>query len=136
MGDPRDTPPRGTLRARGAVPQVILAEVSPRGFLRSLGDAEELGAAGEGAPLYAFQPPPARRAGTAPPPPLLAAAPLPRSDWLGVACAALGEAGIGGGWRFAMRLAASRCAGIGGGVVSWLLGLVGGSCTPPGLGGG
>ncbi|NXX55884.1 UBP43 hydrolase, partial [Scopus umbretta] len=58
--------PSGTLRAPGAVPQVILAEVSPRGFLRSLGDAEELGAAGEGAPLYAFQPPPARRAGTAP----------------------------------------------------------------------
>ncbi|KAM6317563.1 ubiquitin carboxyl-terminal hydrolase 43 [Podargus strigoides] len=43
--------------------QVILAEVSPQGFLRSLGDAEELGAAGEGAPLYAFQPPPACRTG-------------------------------------------------------------------------
>lgn len=71
MGDPRDTPPRGTLRARGAILQVILAEVSPRGFLRSLGDAEELGAAGEGAPLYAFQPPPARRAGTAPPRPAI-----------------------------------------------------------------
>ncbi|NWU94105.1 UBP43 hydrolase, partial [Upupa epops] len=40
--------------------QVILAEVSPRGFLRSLGDTEELGAVGRGAPLYAFQPPPAR----------------------------------------------------------------------------
>ncbi|NXI47005.1 UBP43 hydrolase, partial [Galbula dea] len=43
--------------------QVILAEVSPRGFLRSLGDVEDLGAAGEGAPLYAFQTPPARRPG-------------------------------------------------------------------------
>ncbi|NXN07118.1 UBP43 hydrolase, partial [Indicator maculatus] len=42
---------------------VILAEVSPQGFLRSLGDSEELSAAGEGAPLYAFQPPPARRPG-------------------------------------------------------------------------
>ncbi|NXT34052.1 UBP43 hydrolase, partial [Pelecanoides urinatrix] len=61
-----DTPLSGTLRVLGAVPQVILAEVSPRGFLRSLGDAEELGAAGEGAALYAFQPPPARHAGTAP----------------------------------------------------------------------
>ncbi|NXK13064.1 UBP43 hydrolase, partial [Herpetotheres cachinnans] len=29
---------------------------------------EQLGAAGRGAPLYAFQPPPARRTGTAPPP--------------------------------------------------------------------
>ncbi|NXU12936.1 UBP43 hydrolase, partial [Pardalotus punctatus] len=45
----------------GNVPQVILAEVSPRGFLRSLSDPEALGAAGEGGPVYAFQPPPARR---------------------------------------------------------------------------
>ncbi|NWV16886.1 UBP43 hydrolase, partial [Origma solitaria] len=51
--------------AEGAsnVPQVILVEVSPRGFLRSLSDPEALGAAGEGGPVYAFQPPPARRAG-------------------------------------------------------------------------
>ncbi|KAM6376694.1 LOW QUALITY PROTEIN: ubiquitin carboxyl-terminal hydrolase 43 [Pluvialis apricaria] len=56
---------REMVAREGCIPpeQVILAEVSPRGFLRSLGDAEELGAAGEGAPLYAFQPPPARRAG-------------------------------------------------------------------------
>ncbi|NXW14081.1 UBP43 hydrolase, partial [Circaetus pectoralis] len=56
---------REMVAREGHIPpeQVILAEVSPRGFLRSLGDAEELGAAGEGAPLYAFQPPPARRAG-------------------------------------------------------------------------
>ncbi|NXD87974.1 UBP43 hydrolase, partial [Halcyon senegalensis] len=72
---------REMVAREGHIPpeQVILAEVSPRGFLRSLGDAEELGAAGEGAPLYAFQPPPARRPGTAPPP-----------DWLGPpTCAAL-----------------------------------------------
>ncbi|KAM6403487.1 ubiquitin carboxyl-terminal hydrolase 43 [Rhynochetos jubatus] len=56
---------RAMVAREGRIPpeQVILAEVSPRGFLRSLSDAEELGAAGEGAPLYAFQPPPARRAG-------------------------------------------------------------------------
>ncbi|XP_075576263.1 ubiquitin carboxyl-terminal hydrolase 43 [Pelecanus crispus] len=56
---------REMVAREGRIPpeQVILAEVSPRGFLRSLGDAEELGAAGAGAPLYAFQPPPARRAG-------------------------------------------------------------------------
>ncbi|NXS98947.1 UBP43 hydrolase, partial [Jacana jacana] len=56
---------REMVAREGHIPpeQVILAEVSPRGFLRSLGDTEELGAAGEGAPLYAFQPPPARRAG-------------------------------------------------------------------------
>ncbi|NXM23516.1 UBP43 hydrolase, partial [Oxyruncus cristatus] len=56
---------REMVAREGCIPpeQVILAEVSPRGFLRSLGDKEELGAAGEGAPLYAFQPPPARRAG-------------------------------------------------------------------------
>ncbi|NXJ65034.1 UBP43 hydrolase, partial [Rostratula benghalensis] len=56
---------REMVAREGHIPpeQVILAEVSPRGFLRSLGDTEELGAAGEGAPLYAFQPPPTRRAG-------------------------------------------------------------------------
>ncbi|XP_074778278.1 ubiquitin carboxyl-terminal hydrolase 43 [Athene noctua] len=56
---------REMVAREGHIPpeQVILAEVSPRGFLRSLGDAEELGAAGEGAPLYAFQPPPARHTG-------------------------------------------------------------------------
>ncbi|XP_071429637.1 ubiquitin carboxyl-terminal hydrolase 43 [Pithys albifrons albifrons] len=56
---------REMVAREGCIPpeQVILAEVSPRGFLRSLADKEELGAAGEGAPLYAFQPPPARRAG-------------------------------------------------------------------------
>ncbi|KAM6111192.1 LOW QUALITY PROTEIN: ubiquitin carboxyl-terminal hydrolase 43 [Pterocles gutturalis] len=56
---------REMVAREGHIPpeQVILAEVSPRGSLRSLGDAEALGAAGEGAPLYAFQPPPARPAG-------------------------------------------------------------------------
>ncbi|NWT13658.1 UBP43 hydrolase, partial [Vireo altiloquus] len=74
----------------GTVPQVILAEVSPRGFLRSLSDPEALGAAGEAGPVYAFQPPPARRAGTVligcdrrPAPRSLAAtASLPCADWL------------------------------------------------------
>ncbi|NWI59227.1 UBP43 hydrolase, partial [Calyptomena viridis] len=57
---------REMVAREGCIPpeQVILAEVSPRGFLRSLGDQEQLGSAGEGAPLYAFQPPPARRTGT------------------------------------------------------------------------
>ncbi|NXW05096.1 UBP43 hydrolase, partial [Fregetta grallaria] len=56
---------REMVAQEGRIPpeQVILAEVSPRGLLRSLGDAEQLAAAGEAAPLYAFQPPPARRAG-------------------------------------------------------------------------
>ncbi|XP_054703022.1 ubiquitin carboxyl-terminal hydrolase 43 isoform X2 [Grus americana] len=56
---------RDMVAREGRIPpeQVILAEVSPRGFLRSLGDAEELGTAGARAPLYAFQPPPARPAG-------------------------------------------------------------------------
>ncbi|NXH12894.1 UBP43 hydrolase, partial [Bucco capensis] len=56
---------REMVAREGHIPpeQVILAEVSSRGFLRSLGDTEELGAAGEGAPLYAFQTPPARRPG-------------------------------------------------------------------------
>ncbi|NWV71797.1 UBP43 hydrolase, partial [Malurus elegans] len=55
---------REMVAREGCIPpeQVILAEVSPRGFLRSLSDPEALGAAGEGAPVYAFQPPPARRA--------------------------------------------------------------------------
>ncbi|NXF77308.1 UBP43 hydrolase, partial [Sclerurus mexicanus] len=61
---------REMVAREGCIPpeQVILAEVSPRGFLRSLADQEELGTAGQGAPLYAFQPPPARRAGIAPAP--------------------------------------------------------------------
>ncbi|KFP05433.1 Ubiquitin carboxyl-terminal hydrolase 43, partial [Calypte anna] len=56
---------REMVAREGHIPpeQVILAEVSPRGFLRSLGDTEELGGAGRGAPLYAFQPPPAPRTG-------------------------------------------------------------------------
>lgn len=45
-------------------PQVILAEVSPQGFLRSLDDTEELSTAGQGAPLYALQAPPEAPAGT------------------------------------------------------------------------
>ncbi|NXT07176.1 UBP43 hydrolase, partial [Prunella fulvescens] len=63
---------REMVAREGRVPaeQVILAEVSPRGLLRSLSDPEALRAAGEAAPVYAFQPPPARRAGTA------------RADWL------------------------------------------------------
>uniref|UniRef100_A0A8U8APN1 Ubiquitin carboxyl-terminal hydrolase n=1 Tax=Geospiza parvula TaxID=87175 RepID=A0A8U8APN1_GEOPR len=58
---------REMVAREGRVPaeQVILAEVSPRGLLRSLSDPEALRAAGEAAPVYAFQPPPARRAGTA-----------------------------------------------------------------------
>ncbi|NWW77931.1 UBP43 hydrolase, partial [Climacteris rufus] len=71
----------GVLRVPGR-PQVILAELSPRGFLRSLSDPEALAAAGEAGPVYAFQPPPARRAGTAPRPPLAAAAGAPRAHWL------------------------------------------------------
>ncbi|XP_059684361.1 ubiquitin carboxyl-terminal hydrolase 43 [Gavia stellata] len=77
---------REMVAREGRIPpeQVILAEVSPRGLLRSLGDAEELSAAGEGAPLYAFQPPPARRTEAA----------ARRRDW--------GEAaflpGLGGEW--------------------------------------
>ncbi|KFO77448.1 Ubiquitin carboxyl-terminal hydrolase 43, partial [Cuculus canorus] len=59
---------REMVAREGRIPpeQVILAEVSSQGFLRSLGDAEELGTVGERAPLYAFQPPLARRTGTAP----------------------------------------------------------------------
>ncbi|NXB97488.1 UBP43 hydrolase, partial [Vidua chalybeata] len=57
---------REMVARHGRVPaeQVILAEVSPRGLLRSLADPEALRAAGEAAPVYAFQPPPARRAGS------------------------------------------------------------------------
>ncbi|NXL14617.1 UBP43 hydrolase, partial [Setophaga kirtlandii] len=53
---------REMVAREGRVPaeQVILAEVSPRGLLRSLSDPEALRAAGEAAPVYAFQPPPAR----------------------------------------------------------------------------
>ncbi|NXB38046.1 UBP43 hydrolase, partial [Eulacestoma nigropectus] len=56
---------REMVAREGRIPpeQVILAEVSPRGFLRSLADPEALGAAGEAGPVYAFQPPAARRAG-------------------------------------------------------------------------
>ncbi|NWX16009.1 UBP43 hydrolase, partial [Aegotheles bennettii] len=100
---------REMVAREGHVPseQVILAEVSPRGFLRSLGDSEELGGVGRGAPLYAFQPPPARHTGTAPSPPLAATG----------TCAAL----IGWelwGWEPGPRLVgAGVCrAGIGGGV--------------------
>ncbi|NXJ30114.1 UBP43 hydrolase, partial [Dicrurus megarhynchus] len=55
---------REMVAREGRIPpeQVILAEVSARGFLRSLSDPEALGAAGEAGPVYAFQPPPARRA--------------------------------------------------------------------------
>ncbi|NXW56417.1 UBP43 hydrolase, partial [Eurystomus gularis] len=75
---------REMVAREGHIPpeQVILAEVSPWGFLRSLGDTEELGAAGEGAPLYAFQPPPARRPGTAPPSRLAGAGHLRSPDWV------------------------------------------------------
>ncbi|NXC46708.1 UBP43 hydrolase, partial [Penelope pileata] len=57
---------RDMVAREGDVPpqQVILAEVSPQGSLRSLGDAEELGTAGQGAPLYALQAPPEPPAGT------------------------------------------------------------------------
>ncbi|XP_061867172.1 ubiquitin carboxyl-terminal hydrolase 43, partial [Colius striatus] len=54
---------RAMVAQEGCVPpeQVVLAEVSPQGLLRSLGDAEALSAAGQGGPLYAFQPPPPTR---------------------------------------------------------------------------
>uniref|UniRef100_A0A8C4VB71 ubiquitinyl hydrolase 1 n=1 Tax=Falco tinnunculus TaxID=100819 RepID=A0A8C4VB71_FALTI len=80
---------REMVAREGCIPpeQVILAEVSPRGFLRSLGDTEELGAAGQGAPLYAFQPPPARRAGTAPPLPASPGTPQPEGQRLPPAAA-------------------------------------------------
>ncbi|NXI75537.1 UBP43 hydrolase, partial [Rhipidura dahli] len=55
---------REMVAREGRIPpeQVILAELSSRGFLRSLSDPEALAAAGEAGPVYAFQPPPARRA--------------------------------------------------------------------------
>lgn len=56
--------PCATSRAMCHMPQVILAEVSPQGFLRSLDDAEELSTAGQEAPLYALQAPPEAPAGT------------------------------------------------------------------------
>ncbi|XP_068510755.1 ubiquitin carboxyl-terminal hydrolase 43 isoform X3 [Anas acuta] len=62
---------RAMVAREGDVPpeQVILAEVSPQGSLRSLGDNEELGTAGEGAALYALQEPPAPPAGLGDPVP-------------------------------------------------------------------
>ncbi|XP_042687188.1 ubiquitin carboxyl-terminal hydrolase 43, partial [Centrocercus urophasianus] len=56
---------REMVAREGDVPpqQVILAEVSPQGFLRSLDDAEELSTAGQEAPLYALQAPPEAPAG-------------------------------------------------------------------------
>ncbi|NWS75134.1 UBP43 hydrolase, partial [Crotophaga sulcirostris] len=72
----------------GRIPpeQVILAEVSPRGFLRSLGDVEELGAAGERAPLYAFQPPPTCHTGAAPSSLAAATARVALIGWEGGPC--------------------------------------------------
>ncbi|NXT97983.1 UBP43 hydrolase, partial [Buphagus erythrorhynchus] len=108
---------RAMVAREGRIPpeQVILAEVSPRGFLRSLSDSEALRAAGEAGPVYAFQPPPARRAGTA-----------PGSDWLRlpacprrIGCERQGCAGIG--------------AGQGGGSCP---GLAGGNGSLTGIGGG
>ncbi|NXX25809.1 UBP43 hydrolase, partial [Nicator chloris] len=90
---------RELVAREGRIPaeQVILAELSPRGFLRSLADPEALAAAGEAAPVYAFQPPPARRAGTAPCSDWLR---LPaRPAWIGyesLGCSGIG-AGRGGG---------------------------------------
>ncbi|XP_015734999.2 ubiquitin carboxyl-terminal hydrolase 43 isoform X2 [Coturnix japonica] len=51
---------REMVAQEGDVPpqQVILAEVSPQGFLHSLDDTKELSMAGQGAPLYALQAPP------------------------------------------------------------------------------
>ncbi|NXC98345.1 UBP43 hydrolase, partial [Certhia familiaris] len=87
---------REMVAREGRIPpeQVILAELSPRGFLRSLADPEALRAAGEAAPVYAFQPPPARRAGTAPLPDWLPIRPAPRADWLR-------ETGLRWDWRWA-----------------------------------
>ncbi|NWY71709.1 UBP43 hydrolase, partial [Erithacus rubecula] len=94
---------RAMVAREGRIPpeQVILAEVSPRGFLRSLSDPEALRAAGEAAPVYAFQPPPARRAGTA-----------PRSDWLRLRPA---PRGLAASARAALRLAGGgNCPGLAG----------------------
>ncbi|XP_021270309.1 ubiquitin carboxyl-terminal hydrolase 43 isoform X1 [Numida meleagris] len=59
---------REMVAREGDVPpqQVILAEVSPQGSLRSLDDSEELSTAGQGAPLYALQAPPDPPAGARP----------------------------------------------------------------------
>uniref|UniRef100_UPI000B4D857B ubiquitin carboxyl-terminal hydrolase 43 n=1 Tax=Lonchura striata TaxID=40157 RepID=UPI000B4D857B len=75
---------REMVARHGRVPaeQVILAEVSPRGLLRSLSDPEALRAAGEAAPVYAFQPPPARRAGCPRSLPTSPAAPRPEGPRL------------------------------------------------------
>ncbi|XP_077044515.1 ubiquitin carboxyl-terminal hydrolase 43 isoform X1 [Agelaius phoeniceus] len=75
---------REMVAREGRVPaeQVILAEVSPRGLLRSLSDPEALRAAGEAAPVYAFQPPPARRAGCPRSLPTSPAAPRPEGPRL------------------------------------------------------
>lgn len=88
--------------------QVILAEVSPQGFLRSLGDSEELGAAGEGAPLYAFQPPPARHPGTTTPSPLAGSQGLHSLDWLGEARGGGSDAGVCGTWWLPLWLVGER----------------------------
>ncbi|NXJ09231.1 UBP43 hydrolase, partial [Odontophorus gujanensis] len=57
---------REMVAREGDVPpeQVVLAEVSPQGVLRSLDDTEELSTAGQGAPLYALQAPPEPPTGT------------------------------------------------------------------------
>ncbi|NXU98908.1 UBP43 hydrolase, partial [Cettia cetti] len=111
---------REMVAREGRVPpeQVILAELSPRGFLRSLADPEALAAAGEAGPVYAFQPPPARRAGTA-----------PCSDWLRrparpalIGCGILRCAGIGAG-----REGAGTAPGLVGG--SGSLAVIGGRDT-------
>ncbi|XP_066188528.1 ubiquitin carboxyl-terminal hydrolase 43 [Sylvia atricapilla] len=75
---------REMVAREGRVPpeQVILAELSPRGFLRSLADPEALAAAGEAGPVYAFQPPPARRAGCPRSLPASPAAPRPEGPRL------------------------------------------------------
>ncbi|NWZ74109.1 UBP43 hydrolase, partial [Acrocephalus arundinaceus] len=75
---------REMVAREGCVPpeQVILAELSPRGFLRSLSDPEALAAAGEAGPVYAFQPPPARRAVPRPEEPRLQPSTARSSDCL------------------------------------------------------
>ncbi|KAM4889984.1 ubiquitin carboxyl-terminal hydrolase 43 [Sylvia borin] len=75
---------REMVAREGRVPpeQVILAELSPRGFLRSLADPEALAAAGEAGPVYAFQPPPARRAACPRSLPASPAAPRPEGPRL------------------------------------------------------
>ncbi|XP_010719590.2 ubiquitin carboxyl-terminal hydrolase 43 [Meleagris gallopavo] len=59
---------REMVAREGDVPpqQVILAEVSSQGFLRSLDDTEELSTAGQEAPLYALQAPPEAPTGARP----------------------------------------------------------------------